>query len=209
MEMVREMLTKSRANRGSHVPQLLELLQALADRRPLYTNTLNSSGGSSSSPPPSVTRFYCKTPFVDIVHGTCHLVHPRCAHLCDAYQKGQSSMEDIPLYSGGRTCSLCQGSGATVKCYHPDCKEEYHVICALFSHGYVNFGKRDPMLPAPACPKHTQVKCPTLHCRDENITAVDRKRRRDEEQSDNVVFDSAVVQKGDLRDPDEELEGGW
>lgn len=209
MEMVKEMLTKSRANRGKYIPQFPELLQALADRRSLYTSTNTTSSiapGGGSGGVGNISRYYCKARFVDLLSGTCHLVHPRCAHICEAYQRGQVTIEDIPLHMGSRVCCLCQGAGATVKCYHPECKEEFHVVCALFSHGYVNFGKRDPLLPVPACPKHTQVKCPTLMCRDENATAADRKRRRDDELSDQVLFDSSVVERGDLRDPDEELD---
>lgn len=201
MDLVRERLSRSRVNRGQHIPPFADLVQALADRRLLYQRLSTSAGDTSSTP---ITRFYCKTRFVDLLSGTCHLVHPRCVHLCHAYQRGESTIEDVALHNSGRICSLCQDPGATVRCYHPECREEYHVICALFSNGYVNFGKRDPLLPAPACPKHTQVKCPTLACRDENITAADRKRTRDDEASDSIVFDSGVVESGDLRDPDEE-----
>uniref|UniRef100_A0A0A9XZ74 Transcription factor 20 n=1 Tax=Lygus hesperus TaxID=30085 RepID=A0A0A9XZ74_LYGHE len=57
-----------------------------------------------------------------------------------------------------QVCSLCGLAGATVACYHPDCGEMYHMVCALFSNGYVNFGQKDPYLPCPACPRHTLVK---------------------------------------------------
>lgn len=61
----------------------------------------------------------------------------------------------------------------------------------------MNFGKKDPYMPCPACPRHTQVvvsvdpnEIPVLH---EDISCWD----------DNVVFDSRVVESTDLRDPDE------
>mmetsp|Transcript_73587 Transcript_73587/g.85489 ORF Transcript_73587/g.85489 Transcript_73587/m.85489 type:complete len:106 (+) Transcript_73587:3-320(+) len=102
-------------------------------------------------------------------------------------------------------CSLCGQTGATVQCYHPECREAYHVLCAIFSNGYVNFGQRDPFLPCPACPKHTHVKCPDIDAIVEpsgQLTS-SRKRPRSVDGS-SVSFDSSIVESGDLRDPDDE-----
>jgi hypothetical protein len=126
-------------------------------------------------------------------------VHPRCAHLCSAYQSG-TELEDIAECElDMNVCALCGMPGACVACYHPQCKEVYHVVCALYSGGYVNFGQRDPFLPCPACPRHTQV--PMSKKRREvgsNVLHVDHSC-----WEDGVAFDSRVVESTDLRDPDE------
>lgn len=204
LEDVKTQLTRSVANRGRCIPNVQELLTALSDRRAAYVREgdgLRLPGADSGTP-----RFYCKTTFVDIMSGTAHLVHPRCAHVCEWYQKGLATLEDIAMMKATHICTLCRGEGATVKCYHPDCREEYHVTCALFSGGYVNFGKKDPLLPCPACPKHTQVKPPQVELLASEEQEARLGKRRRVEGADTIVFDSAIVQNGDLRDPDDDEE---
>lgn len=153
-------------------------------------------GALSDNRPKRIKRLYTAATFVNMTTKTVHHVHCRCAHICTRYQRG-SSIEDIVYYEmESSVCSLCGFAGAIVSCYHPDCTEQYHAICALFCGGYVNFGKKDPYMPCPACPKHTQVvlgsssDAPVLH---DDPSCWD----------DQIGFDSRVVESTDLRDPDE------
>lgn len=184
MSIVRRLLEANRCNKGIHIPSLQELISALSDKR---MNRRNQSPG----------RLLSNATFVNLDTRTVHRVHCRCAHLCTSYQQGKSIEDIVSCDLACNICSLCGLAGAIVSCYHPDCTEQYHAICALYSKGYVNFGKKDPYMPCPACPRHTQVvvsvdpnEIPVLH---EDISCWD----------DNVVFDSRVVESTDLRDPDE------
>lgn len=185
MSIVRRLLEANRCNRGTHIPLLKELISSLSDNR-MNRNTRNLSG-----------RLLSNATFVNVDTRTVHRVHCRCAHLCSSYQLGKSIEDIVSCDLACSTCSLCGLAGAIVSCYHPDCKEQYHSICALYSKGYVNFGKKDPYMPCPACPRHTQVvassdpnEVAVLH---EDVSCWD----------DNIVFDSRVVESTDLRDPDE------
>jgi hypothetical protein len=181
LKEVHERLRQSSANRGAHLPSLQEIRSALSDRRAAYA----SSGVMSE-------RHYCRARFMDVIHGSLHLVHPRCVHTCAIYQAGQN-LEDIVFLKKMNFCALCQQEGATVSCYHPDCDKYFHVICAIFSNGQVNFGKRDPMLPCAACPSHCEV-----------FIGGNRKRLR-ADSPEEIAFDSGDV-RGMLRDPDDDAE---
>lgn len=186
MAIVRQQLTKSLRNRGTHIPTFAELKRDLSDCRRV-------------APGKEATRLLCTHTFVNSTTRTVHAVHPRCAHLCTAYQNG-SELEDIAECElDMNVCALCGMPGACVACYHPQCKEMYHVVCALYSGGYVNFGQRDPFLPCPACPRHTQVPITKKKREDgSNVLHVDHSC-----WEDGVAFDSRVVESTDLRDPDE------
>eukprot|EP00658_Telonema_sp_P-2_P042570 TRINITY_DN30587_c0_g1_i1.p1 TRINITY_DN30587_c0_g1~~TRINITY_DN30587_c0_g1_i1.p1 ORF type:complete len:141 (+),score=9.27 TRINITY_DN30587_c0_g1_i1:105-527(+) len=127
-----------------------------------------------------------------------HKVHCRCAHLACDYQTG-SDMATTVLNASMAECNLCGEVGATVACLHPDCKKRYHTLCAVLSNGHVDFDQRDPYLPKPACPTHTNP-------------GVKRRRpvllRWDMDTMDTSVgtaaFDSAIVNRYDLRDPDDD-----
>ncbi|EKF31650.1 hypothetical protein MOQ_004509 [Trypanosoma cruzi marinkellei] len=186
LRVVVDLLKNNTRNMGRHIPTMAELRQALSDRR-------RRKDGKTRE------RLTCSEHFVDLRTRTVHVVHCRCAHLCTSYQRG-AELEDVVFCElPMQTCDLCGMPGASVSCYHPDCHERYHTVCALFSGGYVNFGKKDPYLPCPACPRHTQVvvtaskKTPLLNGQDASSWW----------EEDEVVFDSRVVEDTDLRDPDE------
>ncbi|ORC92207.1 uncharacterized protein TM35_000044210 [Trypanosoma theileri] len=185
--VVKDLLKNNNRNMGRYIPSMNELRYALSDRR------LTKNGKKRN-------RLICSTNFVDLRTRSVHVVHCRCVHLCSGYQKG-SELEDVVFCDlPMQMCNLCGMPGASVSCYHPDCNEMYHTICALFSDGYVNFGKKDPYLPCPACPRHTQVIVETPNgipvvCGKQNTSAW--------WEEDEVVFDSRVVEDTDLRDPDE------
>ncbi|KAK7195709.1 PHD-like zinc-binding domain containing protein [Novymonas esmeraldas] len=185
MAVVRQQLTRSSRNRGSHVPTFEQVKQDLCDRRRVPAGE-------------AATRLLCAHTFVNSATRTVHVVHPRCAHLCTAYQGGDE-LEDIVVCDlSMNVCALCGMPGACVGCYHPQCTEMYHVVCALYSGGYVNFGQRDPYLPCPACPRHTQVVVPARKPPGSVVLHVDHSC-----WEDGVAFDSRVVESTDLRDPDE------
>ncbi|KPI90251.1 hypothetical protein ABL78_0633 [Leptomonas seymouri] len=186
MAIVRQQLTKSRCNRGAHTPTFEEVKRDLCDRRRV-------------PPGKAPTRLLCMHTFVNSATRTVHVVHPRCAHLCSAYQSGNELEDIVECELAMNLCALCGMSGACVACYHPQCSEMYHIVCALYSSGYVNFGQRDPFLPCPACPRHTQVSV-TKKTREggSNVLHVDHSC-----WEDGVAFDSRVVESTDLRDPDE------
>lgn len=185
MSIVRRLLEANTRNRGLKIPTVDELKNALSDCR-------WNSRRRTLTP-----RLLSNATFVNLDKKTVHRVHCRCAHLCTSYQQG-NSIEDIASCElPFNICSLCNLSGATVSCYHPDCSEQYHAICAIYSNGYVNFGKKDPHKPCPACPRHTQVPIAVnpsepsvLH---EDVSCWE----------DSIAFDSRVVESTDLRDPDE------
>ncbi|ESL08684.1 hypothetical protein TRSC58_03610 [Trypanosoma rangeli SC58] len=186
LRVVKDLLKNSTRNMGRHIPTMAELRHALSDLR-------RARDGKSQQ------RLTCAQHFVDLRTHSVHVVHCRCAHLCTSYQRG-AELEDVVFCElPMQTCELCGMPGASVACYHPDCHEKYHTVCALFSGGYVNFGKKDPYLPCPACPRHTQVivttsgKAPLLNGRSTSCWW----------EEDKVVFDSRVVEDTDLRDPDE------
>ena len=186
MAIVRQLLSKSLRNRGTHIPTFGELKLYLCDSRRV-------------PPGKYPTRLLCAHTFLNGSTRTVHVVHPRCAHLCTAYQTG-SELEDIAESElEMNVCALCGMPGACVACYHPQCTEVYHVVCALYSSGYVNFGQRDPFLPCPACPRHTQVPLAKKKREDgSNVLHVDHSC-----WEDGIAFDSRVVESTDLRDPDE------
>ncbi|KPA86245.1 hypothetical protein ABB37_00479 [Leptomonas pyrrhocoris] len=187
MAIVRQQLTKNIRNRGARTPTFAEVKRDLCDHRRV-------------PPGKEPTRQYCTHTFVNTSTRTVHVVHPRCAHLCSAYQSG-NELEDIAECElAMNVCALCGMPGACVACYHPQCTEMYHIVCALYCGGYVNFGQRDPFLPCPACPRHTQVPMTTRKRREEgsNVLHVDHSC-----WEDGVAFDSRVVESTDLRDPDE------
>ncbi|CCW62104.1 unnamed protein product [Phytomonas sp. EM1] len=182
--MVSSLLQASSRNRGTRIPSFEELKHALCDQRGV-------------KPGRSPTRLVCEQTFVNTTTKTVHVVHCRCAHLCSAYQSGKELEDIVWCDLAMQVCTLCGMPGACVACYHPECAEIYHVVCALFSVGYVNFGKKDPYLPCPACPRHTQVVLPNKKRKDEVL-------HTDEScWTDDIAFDSRVVTATDLRDPDE------
>lgn len=187
MAIVREQLTKSMRNRGAQIPTFAEVKRDLCDRRRV-------------APGKEPTRLLCHHTFVNSTTRTVHAVHPRCAHLCTAYQSGGELEDIVETDLAMNVCSLCGMRGACIACYHPSCTEMYHVVCALYSGGYVNFGQRDPFLPCAACPRHTQVSIPTKPRTQSsgNVLHVDHSC-----WEDGVAFDSRVVDSTDLRDPDE------
>lgn len=185
VSIVRRLLEANNRNRGSKIPSVDELRIALSDLR------CGTQRGSSGP------RLMSKATFVNLEKKTVHRVHCRCAHLCTSYQLGKS-IEDIVLYElPFSICVLCGFSGATVSCYHPDCSEQYHAICAIYSNRYVNFGKKDPHKPCPACPRHTQVSI-SVNPKEQTVLHEDESC-----WEDNIAFDSRVVESTDLRDPDE------
>ncbi|KAH9601488.1 hypothetical protein LSM04_002643 [Trypanosoma melophagium] len=187
LTVVKDLLRNNTRNMGRNIPSMTELRYALSDRRLTKGNKQRN-------------RLVCSAHFVDLRTRTVHVVHCRCVHICSGYQKG-SELEDVVFCDlPMQMCNLCGMPGASVSCYHPDCNEMYHTICALFSDGYVNFGKKDPYLPCPACPRHTQVVVSTG-----NRTPVDCGKQNTSAwwEEDEVVFDSRVVEDTDLRDPDE------
>jgi hypothetical protein len=190
-QKVAEILMNSSKNRGQYLPTQAELFHKLCDNRNfLKSDTLTP------------VRHVCRKTVPDIDTKRHYIVHPRCAHLSADYQNRECELDRIRSSSMMQHCFLCDKKGATVRCYHPDCNEMYHVICALFSNGYVNFGADDPFRPVPACPRHTLVTPPTTT----------RRRRRtesstlDAKSTDEIAFDATEVLKGDLRDPDEDEE---
>ncbi|GET92777.1 hypothetical protein, conserved [Leishmania tarentolae] len=186
MAVVRQQLMKNSRNRGTQVPSFEQVKHDLSDRRRVPEGK-------------APTRLLCTHTFVNSTTRTVHVVHPRCAHLCSAYQSG-SDLEDIVVCDlSMNVCTLCGMPGACVACYHPRCTEMFHVVCALYSGGYVNFGQRDPFLPCPACPRHTQVVVASKKRPEgSNVLHVDHSC-----WEDGVAFDSRVVDSTDLRDPDE------
>lgn len=202
---VRHLLGANKRNRGAHVPTVEELRDALADRRPLRERGSSNGGSTPGAPRRRPTRLTCAETFVDLDTHTRRVVHCRCAHLCTAYQNGGDLDDHARCELPMQECSLCGLPGAFVSCYHPDCREMYHAVCALYCGGYVNFGKKDPFLPCPACPRHTQV---ILTYGGNNKSS--GKQRGDVRHVDDscwadgdIAFDSRVVAEGDLRDPDE------
>ncbi|KEG08358.1 hypothetical protein DQ04_07381030 [Trypanosoma grayi] len=188
LRLVEDLLKNSSRNMGRHTPTMAELRHALSDRR-------RTKDGKPRN------RLVCSEHFVDLRTRTVHVVHCRCVHLCSGYQKG-SELEDVVFCDlPMQMCELCGMPGASVSCYHPDCHENYHTVCALFSGGYVNFGKKDPYLPCPACPRHTQVVVKTS--KDTPVVSCGRLDSSAWWEEDEVVFDSRVVEDTDLRDPDE------
>eukprot|EP00796_Vickermania_ingenoplastis_P005309 gene5309-3811_t len=140
LSVVKRLLESNKRNKGGHIPELSKLRAALSDNRRSGSN-----------------RLLTNATFVNLDTKTVHRVHCRCAHLCTSYQQGENIEDFVLCKLPFSMCSLCNLPGATVRCYHPDCTEQYHCICALFCEGYVNFGKKDPFMPCPACPRHTQV----------------------------------------------------
>lgn len=139
-------------------------------------------------------RIYCKTTFVNTVTKRLHRVHCRCAHLCSDYQLGRAKLAEVISMAFMNTCALCGEAGACTACGNPECDEMYHTTCAIFSNGYVNFDIRDPYLPRPACPRHTNPNPST-----------NRSIRLSWIPSNGTeAFDSACVHRHDLRDPDDE-----
>ncbi|KAG5466298.1 hypothetical protein LSCM4_01444 [Leishmania orientalis] len=185
MAVVRHQLTKSLRNRGTHVPSFEQVKRDLSDRRRV-------PGGKGP------TRLVCAHTFVNSTTRSVHIVHPRCAHLCSAYQNGSELEDIVECDLSMNVCTLCGMPGACVACYHPRCTEMFHIVCALYSGGYVNFGQRDPFLPCPACPRHTQVAVSKVKPGESNVLHVDHSC-----WEDGVAFDSRVVECTDLRDPDE------
>lgn len=185
LSIVRRLLDANTSNRGSKFPTIDELKIALSDARWV-------SRRSSSTP-----RLLSKATFVNLDKRTVHRVHCRCAHLCTSYQLGKNIEDIVSCELPFNICSLCSISGATVSCYHPDCREQYHVICAIYSSGYVNFGKKDPHKPCPACPRHTQVPI-SFNSKEPAVLHEDSSC-----WEDSIAFDSRVVESTDLRDPDE------
>ncbi|KAH8614245.1 hypothetical protein ERJ75_000775900 [Trypanosoma vivax] len=187
LSMVTDLLKNNSHNMGRHIPSMADIRLMLSDRR------LTKDGKSRN-------RLVCAQHFVSATTRTLHVVHCRCAHLCSSYQKGTDLEDVVALELPMQVCHLCGMPGASVACYHPDCREVYHTICALFSDGYVNFGKKDPYLPCPACPRHTQVIVSTSDA----VPPIPTKSREPEWwEEDEVAFDSRVVEETDLRDPDE------
>ncbi|EPY32498.1 hypothetical protein AGDE_08635 [Angomonas deanei] len=178
-------LSRHSTKQGCTMPTLEVLKNSLCDQRP------DKKG----------KRLYCTSRFVDQQSKTVHLVHPRCVHLCTQYQRGDRLEDVLQLEANLTSCTLCGQLGATVKCYHPKCDRTFHVVCALFSNGYVNFGDRDPFLPCPACPSHTHVP---MNAKAAKNVVVGSNASVFE---DNIAFDSRVVDASDLRDPDEG--DGW
>lgn len=138
-------------------------------------------------------RFYCTTTFVNTTTKRLHRVHCRCAHVCTEYQRGDD-LRTIVAMAFANDCALCGEGGACMRCTNPECEEWYHTTCAIFSNGYVNFDIRDPYLPRPACPRHTNP----------NPSANRTIRLAWVPHSGGEAFDSAVVDRYDLRDPDDE-----
>lgn len=229
-----------RGGKSISLPMFEEVMNAVSDKRSLYqvlsSNPMQVTASGATAPPP--VRYYCKVRVADLLTKTLHVVHPRCAHICTPYQRAQVALEDLSFHKSMAQCDLCGMTGATVACYHPECKEQYHSLCAMFSMGHVNFGIRDPALPCPSCPRHVQVfnlldKLP-LMTRNHNKGPPSKRPRggveegglqlvREEDRSgssvwmrsgddvdedgdegDHILFDSAIVEKGDLRDPDDE-----
>nr|VDZ48903.1 PHD-like_zinc-binding_domain_containing_protein_putative/Pfam:PF13771 [Leishmania donovani] len=186
MAIVRQQLMRSSRNRGAQVPNFAQVKRDLSDRRRVPEGKVP-------------TRLVCTHTFVNSATRTVHVVHPRCAHLCSAYQSG-GELEDIVVCDlRMNVCTLCGMPGACVACYHPRCTEMFHVVCALYSGGYVNFGQRDPFWPCPACPRHTQVVVVSKKRPEgSNVLHVDHSC-----WEDGIAFDSRVVESTDLRDPDE------
>nr|CCC93147.1 unnamed protein product [Trypanosoma congolense IL3000] len=185
--VVANMLKKSTQNMGRHIPTMDELRSALCDKRQAKLANVRD-------------RLVCKQYFVNVKTKLPHVVHCRCAHLCSSYQEGRDLEDVVALELDGQYCHLCGESGASVACYHPDCKEMYHTVCALFSFGYVNFGKKDPYLPCPACPRHTQVNVSNTT---NKAPIVNPRAMPEWWEEDGIAFDSRVVEESDLRDPDE------
>lgn len=183
MAKVRRLLEASSRNRGKQIPTIEALKAALSDRRGV-------------PPGKTPTRLLSQATFVDLVTKSVHTVHIRCAHLCTSYQSGKDLEDFVLCELNMQVCTLCGLPGATVSCYHPDCNEMYHTVCALYSGGYVNFGKKDPYLPCPACPRHTQVVVSTSRKQDVLLTDPSC-------WEDGIAFDSRVVESTDLRDPDQ------
>ncbi|SCU64358.1 uncharacterized protein TEOVI_000009000 [Trypanosoma equiperdum] len=187
LTLVADLLKNNSENRGRRIPSMAELRWALCDRRQTKSGQVGN-------------RLVCAQYFVDTRTNSLHVVHCRCAHLCTGYQRGRDLEDIVALELPMQTCTLCGMPGASVFCYHPDCREMYHTICALFCFGYVNFGKKDPHLPCPARPKHTQVK----HLLPDEAGPVTYAQSNSAWwEEDKVVFDSSIVETTDLRDPDE------
>ena len=102
---------------------------------------------------PFAHQLLCATPFFIRTQGTNIRVHHRCAHLADMYQKGRRMESDVTSTS---RCVLCGEAGAQVKCYHPECKKYFHVVCTLFVPDEVRFDTLDPEKPCAACRVHCE-----------------------------------------------------
>ncbi|KAG5466843.1 hypothetical protein LSCM1_01020 [Leishmania martiniquensis] len=185
MAVVRQQLTKSLRNRGTQIPSFEQVKRDLSDRRRVPDGK-------------APTKLTCAHTFVNSATRSVHVVHPRCAHLCSAYQSGSELEDIVECDLSMNLCALCGMPGACVACYHPRCTEMFHIVCALYSGGYVNFGQRDPFLPCPACPRHTQVAVSKRKPGESSVLHVDHSC-----WEDGVAFDSRVVESTDLRDPDE------
>lgn len=193
-------------NPGCATALLTDLQALFGDQRP---STAASSGATPLSTPPSQgarpRRVVCSATVVHPVTRSHHCVHVRCAHVASMYQRGDD-LTDALLEASMTQCAICGERGAATQCYHPDCKKWFHSSCAILTAvpgGYVDFGPRDPLLPKPSCPAHKFV--PTN--RPGGSLAKDAKDALIQNGSGTAtLFDSNVVEHGELRDPDEEEE---
>ena len=145
-----------------------------------------------------VHRLYCRATFVHPMTKKLHRIHCRCAHLAREYQAG-SNISAVVINAEMADCSICGEPGATVSCVHPECKKKYHTLCAILSKR-VDFDQRDPYLPKPSCPSHTN---PAVSRR-RPVTLVWESAEGEDSVGQSAAFDSAVVYRHDLRDPDDD-----
>lgn len=99
MPTVRSLLTANRQNRGTHIPTITELCHALSDRRVHPSLNKRQSGKDE--------RVVCQAHFVNLEHKSLHVIHPRCAHLCTAYQRGKEIEDFVLCELNMQICSLC------------------------------------------------------------------------------------------------------
>ena len=194
LEQVASMLRLSRQNGGRNIPTQAVLYHSLCDNR----NFVKSDA-------PSPARHICRRTVPDVKARRHYVVHPRCAHIADDYQQRVTELEDIRYQASLNFCFMCNRPGAVVRCYHPDCDEIYHVICALFSGGYVNFGQDDPFRPVPACPKHAYVPVKSAKRRRTEMSLLSDPA---DAHNKGIAFDATQVLAEDLRDPDDDAESG-
>ena len=99
MPIVRSLLTANRQNRGTYIPTITKLRHALSDGR---VSTLLSKKQSGKD-----ERVVCQSHFVNLEHKSLHVIHPRCAHLCTAYQRGKEIEDFVQCELNMHICSLC------------------------------------------------------------------------------------------------------
>lgn len=99
MPIVRSLLTANRQNRGTHIPTMAELRHALSDRRINTRVSKNQTGNDK--------RLVCQSHFVNLERKSLHVIHPRCAHLCTAYQRGNEIEDFVMCELKMQICSLC------------------------------------------------------------------------------------------------------